>query len=303
MNMVTVGLSAGTLFVMAVVSAYILGWASRKFHVEVDPRITAILEALPGANCGGCGFVGCSDYAEAIVVAGAAVDKCPVGGASCAGVVAGIMGVELGEALPFRPVVHCGATSADKLQRHAYRGEQTCAAANMVAGVQGCTYGCLGFGDCTRACNYDALHLVDGLSTVDYDKCIGCGACAKVCPRNIINLLPFKYERILAIKCSNKDFGKAVKEVCRVGCIGCKACQKACSLFQIEDNLSSINYELYCQDYAAELKTAVEKCPQKRIMLIGKPSRKDIEATKDMQVPEIVEAEFRTSVDDTEWWG
>lgn len=303
MNAVTLGLSAGTLFAMAVVLAYILGWASRKFHVEVDPRVTAIMEALPGANCGGCGFVGCSDYAEAIVADGAPVNKCPVGGANVAEEVAGIMGVELTDTLPFRPIVHCGAHTQDKLLRHDYLGEKTCESANLVSGVQGCTYGCLGFGDCTRACNYDAIQVVDGLATVDYEKCVGCGACANVCPRNIITMTPFKYQRVMAIACSNKDFGKSVKQVCKVGCIGCKACAKACSLFHVEDNLSSINYELYCQDYTDELKKAIEKCPQKKIVLVGKPTEKHLDETKDMDVPELVEAEFRTTVDDTEWWG
>lgn len=303
MNAVTLGLSAGTLFAMAVVLSYILSWASRKFYVEVDPRVTAIMAVLPGANCGGCGFVGCSDYAEAIVGDAAPVNKCPVGGESCASEVAGIMGVELTDTLPFRPIIHCGAHTVDKLHRHTYFGEQTCAAANLVSGVQGCTYGCLGIGDCTRACNYDALHVVDGLATVDYDKCVGCGACAKVCPRNIITMTPFKFQRVLAVACSNKDFGKAVKEVCNVGCIGCKACAKACSLFEVQDNLSSINYDLYCQEYTEELHKAVEKCPQKKLILVGKPSAKHLEETKDMDVPELVEAEFRTTVDDQEWWG
>ncbi|MBL0715340.1 MAG: RnfABCDGE type electron transport complex subunit B [Desulfosarcina sp.] len=303
MNFVTVGLSAGTLLAMAVVLTYILGWASRKFYVEVDPRVEAIMEARPGANCGGCGFVGCSDYAEAIVGSGAAVNKCTVGGESCAADVAGIMGVELTDTRPYRPIVHCGAHTEDKLQRHKYRGEKTCAAVNIVSGVQGCIYGCLGYGDCTRVCNYDAIQVQDGLATVDYDKCVGCGACADACPRNIITITPFKFERVLAVACSNKDFGKAVKDVCKVGCIGCKACAKTCSLFTIQDNLSTINYDAYCQDYSEELHKAFEKCPQKRLMLVGKPSAKHLEETKDMVMPELVEADFRTTADDMEWWG
>ncbi len=303
MNVVTIGLSAGTLLAMAVVLSYILGWASKAFHVEVDPRVTAIMDALPGANCGGCGFVGCSEYAEAIVGEDAPVNKCPVGGESCAAAVADIMGVVLTDTLPYRPIVHCGAHTEDKLLRSEYLGEKTCAAANLVAGVQGCTYGCLGFGDCVAACNYDAIHIVDGLSVADYDKCVGCGACAKTCPRNIITMTAFKFERMLAVLCSNKDFGKTVKEVCKVGCIGCKACAKACNLIQIDSNLSSINYELYCRDYEEDLKTAVEKCPQKKLVLVGKPTAKHLEETKDMEVPELIEADFKTTVDDTEWWG
>ena len=135
------------------------------------------------------------------------------------------MGVELGETFPFRPIVHCGAHTEDRLGRTLYQGESRCAAANLVSDVQACTYGCLGFGDCTRACNYDAIHVVDGLATVDYDKCVGCGACSRACPRNIITITPFKAERIMAVTCANKDKGKDVMAVCNVGCIGCGACE------------------------------------------------------------------------------
>ena len=214
-----------------------------------------------------------------------------------------VMGVDAEPSYPWRPVVHCGAHTEDRLGRSPYFGEQRCGPANLVTDIQGCTYGCLGFGDCTRACNFDAIHVIDGLARVDYEKCVGCGACAKVCPRNIITMAPFKFERMLAVLCSNKDFGKAVKEVCTVGCVGCKACAKACSLFQVEDNLSSINYELYCKDYEADLKTAVEKCPQKRLVLVGRPMAKHLEETRDMEVPELIEADFKTTVDETEWWG
>ena len=109
---------------------------------------------------------------------------------SCVEMMGGIMGVDVSGALPFRPVVHCVARKGDKHQLFEYRGEQTCGAANIVAGVQGCTYGCLGTGDCVRACDYGAIRVVDGLATVDYEKCVGCKACAKVCPRNVITMVP-----------------------------------------------------------------------------------------------------------------
>lgn len=303
MTWVTIGLSAGTMVGMAVILSYILGWANKAFHVEIDERVEAIIDALPGANCGGCGYVGCGEYAEAVVSGDAPVSKCTVGGESVAADIADIMGVEVGESLPYRPIVHCGAHYADRLQRSEYRGEATCAAANLVQGVQGCIYGCLGFGDCENACNYDAIQIVDGLATVNYEKCVGCGACAKVCPRNIITMAPFKYERMLAVTCSNKDFGKDVKAVCRVGCIGCKACEKACNLFKLTDNLPGIDYDTYCVDYAEELKKAVEKCPQKGLVLVGKPTAKHIAAVAHEKVPEVVEADFKTTVDDMEWWG
>jgi RnfABCDGE-type electron transport complex B subunit len=306
MTWVTISLSAGTLVGMAVIMTYILGWASKTFHVEVDPRVEAINEVLPGANCGGCGFVGCGEYAESVASGDTEVNLCTVGGASCAAEIAGIMGVEVEESLPYRPVVHCGAHYPERLQRNEYRGEQRCQTANIVAGVQGCTYGCLGFGDCTTACKYDAIHIIDGLATVDYSKCIGCGACAKVCPRNIISMVPFRYEQMIAVTCSNKDFGKAVKDVCTVGCIGCKACQRNSDLFKVENNLSVVNYEAYSSlddSGIDKLQKAMDKCPRKGIVFMGKPSEKDILSVMHEDVPHIAEADFKTTVDDTEWRG
>ncbi len=304
MNMVTIGLSATTLFGMAIVISYILGWANKAFHVEVDPRITSISECLPGANCGGCGYVGCGDYAEAVVETGASVDKCPVGGAACATAIAEVMGVQVGESFPQRPIIHCGAHTHEKKMMTEYRGEKTCRAVNMVAGVQGCTYGCLGYGDCARACNYDAIHVIDGLATVDYEKCVGCGACGLVCPRNIITITPFKASKVLAVSCSNKDSGKDVMSVCEVGCIGCKACARvAPELISMEGGLSTIHYEKYSRECAEDILKACEKCPKSRLVFVGMPSKTDLEETKDLDLPDVVEPDFKTTIDDTEWWG
>ena len=300
---VTVSLAAGTMVGMAVAMSYVLGWANRAFYVEVDNRVEAVIDALPGANCGGCGYVGCSDYAEAVVAGNAPVSKCTVGGDSCAAALADIMGVEIAQSWPYRPIVHCGAHYDDRLDRSEYRGELKCSAANLVAGVQGCTYGCLGFGDCERACEFDAIHVMAGLATVDYEKCVGCGACAKACPRNIITMIPFKYERMLAVTCSNKDVGDEVKIVCKVGCIGCRACSRFCSLFHMEENLPAIDYDNYCGDFMDELAKAVKKCPRKGLVLMGKPSHRDLEAVADHMLPRVIEADFKTTVDDTEWWG
>jgi RnfABCDGE-type electron transport complex B subunit len=199
---ITIGIAAGTMLGMAVIMSYILGWANKKFHVEVDARVEAVIEALPGANCGGCGFLGCSEYAVAIVTDNAPVNKCPVGGEACAIAVGAIMGVEVGETIPHRAVVHCGATLKDRLGRTEYKGERRCAAATLVAGVQGCTFGCLGFGDCVEACKYDAIHVEDGLAVVNYDHCIGCGACVKACPTGALRfgdkkeMLKIAYARV-----------------------------------------------------------------------------------------------------------
>ena len=304
MSEVIILLAAGTMLVLALFMAYVLGWANKAFHVQVDPRQEQVMEALPGANCGGCGFVGCNEYAEAVVAGQAPVDKCPVGGVSCATALANILGVDLTQSWPRRPVVHCGAGHAERLGRHEYRGEQTCAAANIIADVQGCTYGCLGLGDCTRACDFDAIHVIDGLATADYDKCVGCGACAAVCPRNIITMVPFKDQRMLVVACSNKDFGKDVKAVCKVGCIGCKRCQKLSEgLITIEDNRPRFDYDAYDPAALEAVQAAVEKCPMKRLLEVGKPSEKDLAAVADEKAPAIVEADFKTTVDKTEWHG
>ena len=303
MTIVTIGLSAGTMLAMAMVLSAVLGWASRKFHVDVDQRVLEIIDALPGANCGGCGYVGCGEYAEAVALEHEAVSKCTVGGQGCAEAVAAIMGVQVGEVLPYRPVVHCGARYPDRLGRNEYHGELRCAAANLVTDVQGCTYGCLGFGDCAKACDYDALHVIDGLATVDYDKCVGCGACAKVCPRNIISVTPFKSEQILAVTCSNKDKGRDVVAVCTVGCIGCGSCARTSNLFKIVDNLSTIDYDAYTSECSLDVLEACQKCKRQRIVWVGKPTADDVAKARDLDAPEVVEADFQTSVDDTEWRG
>ena len=294
-------LAGGTMALLAVSMSYILGWANKAFHVEVDPRMAAAEDILPGANCGGCGYVGCREYAEAVAT-GDAVNKCTVGGSGCALALGQLMGVEVEETWPYRAVVHCTATYDQRLGRMPYDGEQTCAAANLVSGVQGCTYGCLGFGDCVVACDYDAIHMVDGVPQVDYDKCTGCAACARECPRNIITMVPFKTENMLVVGCSNKDFGKEVSAVCDIGCIGCKACERVNPLLHIVDNLAEVDYDTY-QPEEADFTKAIEKCPKESLIFVGKPTAKDLAALADEELPERVEADFKTTVEDTEWRG
>jgi electron transport complex protein RnfB len=299
--LIIVLLAALLLAILAVAAAYLLGWADQAFHVEVDPKVEAIIDALPGANCGGCGFVGCAEYAEAVAQRGSDPSLCGPGGAATAKRLAEVMGVEVVESWPYRAVVHCAAHLKNRLQRMPYDGEPTCGAANLVAGVQGCTYGCLGLGDCTRACQYDAIHVVDGLATVDYDKCTGCKACARACPRNIITMVPFKAERMLVVACSNQDKGPDVQQVCEVGCIGCTACSRNAALMRMQGNLPMVDYDRY--DEQADFTLAREKCPRESMLYVGKPSEEDLAAVAAETLPERVEADFKTTVDETEWRG
>ncbi len=279
-------LAGGAMLVLGLFMAYVLGWANRTFHVAVDPRVEQIIEALPGTNCGGCGFAGCSEYAEAVATGEAPPDKCTVGGQSCAAELAGIIGVEVQETCPHRPVVHCGATCRQRLGGREYRGERTCGSANMIPTFQGCAYGCFGFSDCVEACGFDAIHIIDGLAVVDYEKCVGCGACVGACPRNIISMAPFKSGRMLAVLCSNKDFGKDVKAVCEVGCIGCKACARVSDLFEITDNLPEMDYDRYDPKSPEPLDAAAEKCPTKCLVFVGEPADKPLAAVASQEAHE-----------------
>lgn len=297
---VTILLAAAVMTALAFFMGLVLGWANKAFHVPIDPKLHAVNEALPGANCGGCGYIGCGDYAEAVVENGESITKCPVGGDACAADLANIMGVELDGGWPTRPVVHCSATWEQRLQRVAYEGEKTCQAANLI-NVQGCTFGCLGYGDCDVSCEYDAIHVIDGLATVDYDRCVGCGACAKACPRNIISVVPFKAERILAVRCANSDFGKEVSSICTVGCIGCSACAKVHDAINMDGKLPVINYDAY--EAEDDFALPIDKCSRESLIWIGKPSAADLVAAANDPLDGRVEVDFKSTVDDTEWRG
>lgn len=259
------------LFGLTLIFATLLGIAKEKLHVDEDPRIARVQEVLPSANCGGCGFAGCADFAKAVVEERAPVDGCPVGGPKCAEAVAGVLGVEVVKTYPYRPVIHCAARRQDKKGMVDYEGVESCVEANVVGVTQACTYGCLGFGDCAKACNYDALHMIEGRPVIDYDKCTGCGACVKACPRNLIEQIPFKHDRMLVVACANKEPAKLVKQVCSVGCVGCKLCQKMyANLFEVSDNVAGLNYDYYPEN-EADLVPVIKKCPAEVMVFFGKP--------------------------------
>jgi len=239
-----------------------LAVASKKFAVSVDPKIEAVLEILPGANCGGCGYPGCSGFAEAVVGGKVLVTDCKPGGPEMAHRIAEILGVEVGEVAPEVASVHCQGGQREAREKCRYEGLESCAAAELIArGSKGCLYGCLGLGDCVRACPYEALVMSDNeLPVVLEEKCTACGLCVGACPRGIMQLIP-KSARVY-LGCVSQDRAKAVKNVCTVGCIGCKLCSTPkvtpSGAIKMEGNLPAIDYTV--ED---DLENAVEKCPTK----------------------------------------
>jgi len=266
-----VGWSVLVLFLLALAFALGLTIASIKLRVEQDPRIDQVEQALPGANCGGCGMAGCAAFAKAVVLGKAPVTGCPVGGPSCGERIAAIMGVSFEMKVKTRPVLHCVAGSASRKLRAPYHGSLRCSEANLIPGVQGCAYGCLGLGDCIEVCKFGALRMEDGLPIFDYAKCTSCGACVTACPRGLIELIPFKNEQMLVVGCSSRDPGKVVRQVCDAGCLGCGACARKSDVFAANGNLACIDYTKYTD--VDSLKEAFAKCPAKALVVFGPTGR------------------------------
>ncbi len=248
--------------------AVVLLIASEKLKVKVDPKIEQIHEALPQIDCGACGFAGCGSYAKAVAEKPDLIGKCAPGGTETAEKIAGILNLQLSDSGPAqRPIVHCRAHTEEKTYFAQYGGILSCTTANALPNVQACKFGCLGYGDCVSACKFDALHMVDGLATVDYAKCTGCTACSKACPRNLIEMVPFSHEIMMTVACNNKETGKATRTMCKVGCIGCGICAKQSELFSLQDNLAHLAHEKYDASEATE--TAMGKCPTGVIVYRG----------------------------------
>ena len=239
-----------------------LAYASKKFAVEVDPKIEQIIDELPGANCGGCGFPGCSGYAEAVVKSGAYISLCAPGGDEVIEKIAGILGVEAVSTERMVAVVQCQGDKTKAPKRFEYDGVLDCNAAEIVmGGNKACVYGCLGLGSCVNACPFDAMEMKDnGLPFVFEDKCTACGMCVAACPRGIMKIIPVSQKIFLG--CVSLDKAKAVKQVCKVGCTGCTLCTKEkvtpSGSIEMDGNIPRI-----IDIKADDLVKAVEKCPPK----------------------------------------
>ena len=214
---------------IGLLAGIILAVASAIMAVPKDEKAEAILEVLPGANCGACGFSGCSGYAAALSKGEAQPGLCSPGGEACAKACAELLGTGDVAVEKKTALVHCMGSydcTSDKMR---YDGIDSCAASTLLAGgISSCRYGCMGMGDCAAVCEYGAINVCNGMASIDPAKCRGCAKCTAACPKGLISFVPLKKQAV--VRCSNCDKGAETMKVCKVGCIGCGKCMKACEV-------------------------------------------------------------------------
>lgn len=239
----------------------LLAIAAKAFAVKVDERVTAICEVLPGANCGGCGYTGCTALAEAIVKGEAKTSACVVADDECSSKIAEIMGCAADVSVRKRAQVMCSGTLGRAKKKYLYDGAADClAAVKLGGGDKVCPNGCVGLGSCTKVCPFGALKVVDGVAVVNDHLCTGCGQCVEACPKHIIKLVP--YSAPYRVACMSVDKGAVTKSYCDVGCISCRICEKNCpaGAVTVNDFVASIDY-----DKCTACGICAEKCPRKII--------------------------------------
>ncbi len=270
------------LTVLGLLLSLILFWVAKKFKVVEDPRIDEVEKAMPGANCGGCGFAGCRAFADSAVKAPNLDNHyCPVGGNDVMQKVAAILGYEVKAKAPQVAVVRCNGTCENRPTTNVYDGVKSCKVkAALYSGDTGCSFGCLGCGDCVEACQFGAISMnpLTGLPVVDETKCTACAACVKACPKHIIELRN-KGPRSMRVfvSCINQDKGSVAKKACSAACIGCGICVKTCphGAIVLENNVAYIDSEKckLCRECEA-------MCPTNAIHGVGFPKPLDKEAVK-----------------------
>lgn len=280
--MSTILLPAIIVAVVGLIAGIVLTIASKVMFVPVDEKVAAIQEVMPGANCGACGFAGCDDYATALGE-GTTDDttSCPVGGANLAAAIAEILGVEAGSADPESAMVLCkGNNYATNKIMEEVRIKSCKEAKMFYGGDWACTHGCLGLGDCVKACKFDAIRVINGCAVVDREGCVGCKACAKECPQHIITMVSKK--KLVFITCSSTDKGAVARKACSVACIGCMKCQKSCKFdaITVENFLAKINFEA-CKNCGL----CAKECPTGAIVNLRKKA-----PAKPKMTPEQIEA-------------
>lgn len=263
MNVTSILIAVAVVAAVGLFIGIFLGVAAIVFAVKVDEREEQILSVLPGNNCGGCGYPGCSGLAAAIVKGEAAVNACPVGGDAVGKQIADIMGVEAEAGKKKVAFVKCQGDCEHTHMNYNYTGQEDCQMLAFVPnqGPKSCNFGCQGYGSCVKVCPFDAIHVINGVAVVDKEKCKACGKCIAVCPRNLIELVPYDAKYLVA--CSSKEKGAATTKNCTIGCIGCGLCKKNCEAeaIVVEDFHAKIDY-----DKCVSCGACIEKCPKKSIV-------------------------------------
>jgi len=261
--MIKILYAALVLGILGGIFGALLAIASKVFHVEIDPKQEEVRACLAGANCGGCGYQGCDAYAKAVAEGKAPVNKCVVAGKEAADKIAEIMGVEADAPVQHIAFVPCSGCEDVAEARFNYSGPQDCLSAMLFGGKSNklCSYACIGFGNCVKACPFGAMHIVNGVAKVDESICVGCGNCAEACPKSIITMIHREQKAVVA--CSNKDRGAQVMKMCKAGCIGCKKCQLECpsDAITVTDNLAHVDF-----DKCVKCGHCTDICPKKIIV-------------------------------------
>lgn len=254
----TIFSAAGILGAMGLAFSLTMIYFSKKFAVKTDPRVDAIINILPNADCGACGMAGCKTFAHELVKDNVSISGCVIADEDVIEKVSDIMckDSEIGE----KNIAKLLCAGGVKFDDFNYDGIRGCNAANLIVGqYKSCRFGCLGFGDCERVCQFDAITMVDSLPVVDEEKCTGCGLCVTECPKDLFELV--KKSAKVYVKCRSHSTANAV---CKLGCISCRICEKACptDAIKIENNLAKIDY-----NKCINCGICAQKCPRKIITL------------------------------------
>lgn len=254
-----------SLMGLGLIASVVLAIASKIFAVEENPKVEALTEALPGANCGGCGYASCEAYATALVLENTVpTTLCVVGDSCLPSTLASISGKEAGDVTKQIAFRHCSKVEGNVATTYMYHGYSSCTSISTFdKGFDACKYSCLGLGDCVGACPFNAMEIVNGLVTIYKDACTGCNTCVEICPRDVLTLAPITAR--VNILCSTQDKAKNVMSVCEVGCISCSKCIKACPANAVSfdqynririDHKSCIAYGSTCNE------ACVDSCPR-----------------------------------------
>lgn len=259
--MATILIAVGFMAALGLLLALVLVIANRRFYVYEDPRIDQVEDLLPKANCGACGEAGCRPFAEKLVKREIDPSRCTANSQSLNQIIADFLGVDLGTDEKRVARLACAGGGNVAYVRATYRGIPSCRAAALVAGGgRGCAWGCLGFGDCEQACDFNAITMTaQGLPVINEERCTACGDCVIHCPKDLLSLHPLSHR--LWIACKNLEFGTLAEEQCEVACTACGRCVQDSpeGLITIQDGLGLAIIDYTKNDLASRV--ALERCP------------------------------------------